>query len=390
AGGSSPMAVETTEEGTSHMRSPTLTRRHAAATLAAGVAVSLLAAAPAAVGSQAAGDASSAPVARTVAKVSGPRGLDIGPGGTLLVSRANGSFGFVPRSGEHRGEFTRLGRVPAGFLAPALDMNRRGQIFVLTTAGEPGARGAATLYRWTSEEGRTKLADIAAYQQTDVDPYDLEDNPTESNPYGVAALGNGGALVADAAGNDLLRVSPDGAITTVATVMPRTVRVPRGLGEDAPPAGTRIPSEAVITSVTVGRDGSYYIGELRGFPATPRTSQLWRVAPSAEGAICNPRRPNSGLCTRVVDDLTSVVGLQSGPKGQIVVAELARKGWLKAESGDPADAIGAVRVISRDREVRRELARGEIMMPGDVAVDRRGRIFVTAPIFGPGKILRVR
>lgn len=372
------------------MRSPKLSRRHAAAVLAGGVAVSLMAASPAATGVQAAGDPATDPVARTVATVSGPRGLDIGPGGTLLVSRANGSFGLVPRSGENRGTFTRLGRVPAGFLAPALDMNRRGQIFVLTTAGEPGARGAATLYRWTAEEGRTKLADIGAYQQTDVDPFDLEDNPTESNPYGVAALKNGGALVADAAGNDLLRVSPNGAITTVATVMPRTVRVPRGLGEDAPPAGTRLPSEAVITSVTVGRDGSFYIGELRGFPATPGTSQLWRVDPSAEGAVCNPKRPNAGQCTRVADDLTSVVGLQSGPKGQIVVAELSKRGWLMAESGDPAAGIGAVVVISRDRAVRREVARGEVMMPGDVAVDRRGRIFVTAPIFGPGKILRVR
>lgn len=370
------------------MRSPKLSRRHAAAALAGGVVVSLLATAPTATGAGEA-QAASDPVARTVAKVSGPRGLDIGPRGTLLVSRANGSFGLVPRSGESRGTFTKLGRVPAGFLAPALDMNRRGEIFVVTTAGEPGTRGAATLYRWT-RDGRTKVADIAAYQQTDGDPFDLEDNPADSNPYGVAALGNGDALVADAAGNDLLRVSPDGTITTVATVMPRTVRVPRGLGADAPPAGTRIPSEAVITSVTVGRDGSYYIGELRGFPATPRTSQIWRVDPTAEGAVCNPKRPNTGPCTRVADGLTSVVGLATGPKGQIVVAELARRGWLKAESGDPADAIGAVVVISRDREVRRELARGEIMMPGDVAVDRRGRIFVTAPIFGPGKILRVR
>lgn len=373
--------------------SPTRLTRGRAAAVAGSVVASLLAVAPAVSGiapAAAAGDPPSAPVARTVADISGPRGLDIGPAGTLLASRANGSFGLVPRSGEDRGTFIRLGRVPASFLAPAVDMNARGQVFVLTVGGPEGARGAGTLYRWTEEDGRTKLADIQAYQATDPDPFDIEDNPGESNPYGVAALRNGGALVADAAGNDLLRVSPNGTITTVARVMPRTVKVPGGLGDEAPPAGTPMPSEAVVTSVTVGADGYYYIGELRGFPATPRTSQIWRVDPDAVGAVCNPRRPNQGLCTRVAGDLTSVVGLQAGPGGSLFVVELAKKGWLKAESGDPADAVGRVLMISHDRDVRREFARGEVVMPGDVAVSRAGRVFVTSPIFGPGKILRVR
>jgi hypothetical protein len=371
---------------------PTTSRRRRTAALAAGVGLSLLAATPAATGAvtRAAGDAPSGPATRTVADISGPRGLDLGPAGTLLVSRANGSFGLVPRSGAGAGTFTRLGRVPASFLAPAVDMNPRGQVLVLTLGGPPEARGAAMLYRWSATHGRTRLANIGAYQQSDPDPFDLEDHPTDSNPYGVAALRGGGALVADAAGNDLLKVSPNGRITTVARVMPRTVRVPGSLSEDAPPKGTRMPSEAVLTSVTVGADGYFYIGELRGFPATRGTSQIWRVHPEAEGAVCNPRRPNVGMCRRVVGDLTSVVALQSAPGGALVVAELSRKGWLKAESGDPADAIGRVVWVGHDRDVRRELARGEVVLPGDVAVDRRGRVFVTTPIFGPGKILRVR
>jgi hypothetical protein len=373
------------------MRRITLPRRRAAA-LAGGVVVSLLVAAPAATGtlaSVAVGD-DPAPAARTVANVSGPRGLDMGPGGSLLVSRANGSYGLVDRFGEDRGSFTRLGRVPGSFLAPAIDRNKRGEIFVLTVGGPRNAEGAGTLYRWREGQGQRKIADIQAYQRRDTDPYDLEDNPRESNPFGVAALDNGDALVADAAGNDVLRVSPDGSITTVARVMPRTVKVPKGLGENAPPAGTPMPSEAVVTSVTVGADGFYYIGELRGFPATPRTSQIWRVNPDAEGAVCSPKRPNTGLCTRVVKNMTSVVGLQAGPGGSLFVVELAKKGWLKAESGDPADAVGSVVKISHDRNVRREFGAGAVSAPGDVAIGRRGQVFVTTPVFGPGKILRVR
>lgn len=374
------------------MRKTTLRRRPAALTAAA-VAAALLVAAPLAAGgtAQAAGGADTDPTARAVAAVSGPRGLDMGPNGTLLVSRANGSFGIVARTGGNRGAFEMLGRVPRGFLAPALDMNRRGEVFVLTTAGEPGAPGAATLYRWTARDGRSKVADIAAYQATDVDPADLEDNPSDSNPYGVAALDDGSALVADAGGNDLLRVAPDGTVTTVARLLPRTVRVPRGLGGDAPPAGTRMPSEAVPTSVTVGADGYAYVGELRGFPATPRTSQIWRVHPDTSNAVCSPRRPRSGDCRRVVDDLTSIVALQAGPRGSLVVAELAKGGWLKAEmAADPTSVVGSVVVVGRDRQVPRELAAGEIRWPGDVAVDRWGRVFVTAPIFGPGAIWRIR
>lgn len=44
----------------------------------------------------------------------------------------------------------------------------------------------------------------------------------------------------------------------------------------------------------------------------------------------------------------------------------------------------------KDREVRREIARGQLVLPGDVARSRGGALFVTAPIFGRGEILRVR
>ena len=69
-----------------------------------------------------------------------------------------------------------------------------------------------------------QVVDIAAYQKTDPDPSDHDDppNPTESNPFGLAALKNGDALVTDAANNDLLRVTPKGHVTTVARFVSRT------------------------------------------------------------------------------------------------------------------------------------------------------------------------
>jgi hypothetical protein len=342
-------------------------------------------------------------------ELQGPRGLDVGPKGELVVAQSTGEYGVI-KSSRHRGKkrFLKLGQVAPGF-APALDMNRRGELFVLTTAGEPGT-GGATLYRWTKRSGQKVVADIAAYQAKDTDPYDLEDHPEDSNPYGVAALDDGSALVADAAGNDLLRVKPNGKIYTVARVKPRMVPVPEGLPSipDAPPlppAGTVIPSEAVITSVTVGHDGFWYIGELRGFPGNVGTSQIWRVHPKAKNAVCDPKRPRKWSCKLYADGFTSIVALDSDKRGALYVAELSKKGWLALEfaEDDPEAALGSVYKLWRNGH-KRELGAGEVILPGDVAVaDRgyrgrghkghkghKGNVYVTTPIFGPGTIKLIR
>ena len=328
---------------------------------------------------------------QSISGLKGPRGLDFGPGGRLIVSQANGAYGSVERGGEGRGTFHRLGKVPRSFVAPALDMNRRRELFVLAAAG-PAKQGLSTLYRWTRADGQEKVANIVRYQRTDPDPFNLAQSPSESNPYGVAALDDGSALVADAANNDLLRVRPNGKIYTVARVRPRTVEVPDGLGDNAPPAGTLMRAEAVITSVTVGSDGYYYIGELRGFPATPGTSAVWRVAPNAHGAVCNPKRPDKGACRMYADGFTSIVGLAAGRGRALYVAELSKKSWLAIEDPNaPRSAfVGSVIRVGRDTDKRRDLKSGKIRLPGDVAVSRRGAVMVTTPIFGDGVVRRVR
>jgi hypothetical protein len=150
-----------------------------------------------------------------------------------------------------------------------------------------------------------------------------------------------------------------------------------------------MPSESVPTSVAVGRDGAVYIGELRGFPGNPGKSQVWRVRPGAKNAVCNPAKPRQGACTRTADGLTSVVGLDAGRGGSLYVAELSKAGWLAAESQEPGTEIGAVIRIGHDRDVRRELAKDKVVLPGSVAVGPKGNVYVSGPIFGPGGMMRV-
>lgn len=328
----------------------------------------------------------------------GPRGVAVGPAGQVVFAENDGSFSQVITKGANAGRVTQLGKVPQTFIAPAVAVGGRGETFVLTAGGPPGVPpgpGAATLYRWTpGAQGVRAVANIAAYQITDPDPYDLENVPGDSNPFGVAALPDGSALVADAAGNDLLRVYPDGHIITVARLKPRVVEVPEGLpdeifGQPAPPAGTPIPSEAVATSVTVGADGYYYVGELRGFPATPGTSQVWRIAPGSVSAVCDPLAPNTGACRRYADGFTSIVDLGARRDGSIYVLELVQQSWLKWELGLVNPPLGGLFRIPPGGGTPVELAPGELVLPGGVDVGKDGTVYVTAPVFGPGTLARV-
>jgi hypothetical protein len=139
--------------------------------------------------------------------------------------------------------------------------------------------------------------------------------------------------------------------------------------------------------VTVGADGFYYVGELRGFPATPGRSQIWRIAPNSVNAVCDPAAPSTGACRRFADGFTSIVDLDTGPDGSIYVVELVKGSWLQWELG-LVDPIGSVFRIAPGG-ARIELAQDELILPAGIAVDRRG-VHVTSPVFGPGAIARIR
>ena len=321
----------------------------------------------------------------------GPRGVDALGHGWTVVTETDGTFSLVIERRKHHGhhghardpKVIELGQVPAGFVAPAVSVGKHHTVWLLTVAGEE--EGSATLYKWRRGwDAPEAFADIAAYQATDPDPYDLEDLPEDSNPFGVVALRDGSVLVSDAAGNDLLRVMPDRSIHTVARLMPRTVEIPEGL----PGAGTTTPAEAVATSVTVGKDGYWYVGELRGYPATAGTSQIWRIKPGTHDAVCNPEKPWTGDCKRYVDGLTSIVDLGADWRG-IYAVTLSKMTWLaiEAEEPVPGSEIGGLFLVKRNRHVI-ELVPDQLTLPGGVDV-ADGTPYVVGPVFGPGSLARI-
>lgn len=328
----------------------------------------------------------------TIGGFEGARGLDIGRSGKTVLATADGKVHRVFRTGKRAGDHRVIARVPGGFLAPAVAVANDNAVWILTVGAETPTRGQGTLFLKRPGHKKVAVRNIqrwAKNHRRGADPFDLEDSKRDSNPYGVAAMPDGSALVADAANNAVFRVTRAGRVQVVARVMPRTVKMPDYGDPEMPPPGTPMPSEAVTTSVAVGRDGSVYIGELRGFPGNVGKSQVWRVRPGARNAVCNPTKPQRGACTRTADGLTSIVSLDTGRGGSLYVAELSKAGWFAAESQEPGTEIGAVIRIGHDRDVRRELAPGEVVLPGSVAVGPQGNVYVSGPIFGPGGMMRV-
>jgi hypothetical protein len=98
--------------------------------------------------------------------------------------------------------------------------------------------------------------DMAAYQET---------QGKESDPYSFMAV-PGGYAMTDASANTLMKIDWHNDIATLAEFPSR------------PERGT----DSVPTSVAVGPDGAYYVGELTGFGAPlppPGDAKVYRVAP---------------------------------------------------------------------------------------------------------------
>ena len=294
------------------------------------------------VAGQAEGSGGHSSLKPVVTGLNGPRGV-AAHGAKIVYSVGDGSVYEAWAYGTNKG-IKKLGTVPGGF-PPAIDTNAWGVTYALTGAGEPGQPippGGATLYKLRPGKAPLVVANIAKYQAKDPDPFNVAESPTESNPFGVATLRDGSVLVADAANNDLLRVWPNGKIKTVARFKPRVVKAPANLG------GQLVPAEAVSTSVTVGSDGYYYVGELRGFPATPGTSQIWRIKPGSVNAVCDPAKPYKGHCQRYADGYTSIVDLAAGKRGTLAVVQLANISWLAWEmSGQPTAVGGTLPAVPR-------------------------------------------
>jgi hypothetical protein len=310
-------------------------------------------------------------------------GLDTAPDGSFLV--ADAGAGIVElRKG--RGRLV----VPLPNVTDVAPIGR-GSMYAVTSGGEEPHDTDGKLFRVSLGQKKT-LADLFAFEaKANPDGDDIE-----SNPFDVAALSGGKALVADAAGNDLLIVDQRGKVDWVATLpeeLVSTQDIKDLVGCPNPPPEFQdicdlppmIPADPVATSVTVGPDGAYYVGELKGFPAPRNESRVWRIAPGARHATCG----SSPACTVVADGFTSIIDLNSGPDGTVYVTELDEASWFAIEIGDGVG--GTVNACNPRSWSCSEVATGlPIVIASTVGKDRGVYAAIKALIPGEAEVIRIR
>ncbi|MDX1586294.1 MAG: ScyD/ScyE family protein [Balneolaceae bacterium] len=282
-------------------------------------------------------------------------GTEVPPEGTstsmVKEIRANGKVRTVT-------ELTTVSNSPINGLESIGNGN-----FFATGGGLDKAVGAKVFH--ASNGSQRLIGDIEKYEK-DNDPdansgaaWKLpacEENPAagftagpQSNPYGVVKINGNEALVADAAGNSLYWTKANGDLELVATFTPPTES---GVGSDNSedwmvlfPLGEEANCyvQPVPTSVAVGPNGDYYVGELTGVtPAnigtgsSPKTglSRIWRIDAGARDAVCP-----SDQCEVVASGLTSVLDLEFGADGWLYLVEYDKGGWYPATLPAPDTEI---------------------------------------------------
>jgi hypothetical protein len=196
----------------------------------------------------------------------------------------------------------------------------------------------------------------------DLAAYEASANPDggliEGNPYGLLAK-PGATLVTDAGGNSLLRVAASGDISTVAVFPARA----QGRSTDSVP-----------TSIAVGPDGAYYVGELTGAPFAPGLANVYRVVPGQAPTVFR-----SGFL--------GVIDIAFGADGSLYVLEFATGAGLTG----PGDLVRV-----GPNGARSVVATG-FMAPTSVAIGPRGALYVSNcgifPASGPypchGEVVRI-
>ncbi|MDQ3326689.1 MAG: ScyD/ScyE family protein [Actinomycetota bacterium] len=321
--------------------------------------------------------ATAAPVSAPLATgLDSPLGLAVGSDGTVYVAQ---SFAGMLTAIDKNGTRTVAQEDEAGIAG--VDARGAGTLVYTTSAGsEEGGVTAASLKR-VLPNGRTRtLADVLAYETENNpdkvnsygfldlgaeckatlppfipgDPYDGE---VDANPYSVLTV-PGGWVIADAAGNDLLRVSPNGQVRTLAVLPAQPVVITADMAAEFElndcVVGKTYNAEPVPTDVEMGPDGMLYVSLLAGGPAP---GAVYRVD------------PRTGAAALLAGGFAGATGLAVAPDGTVYVAELFGGQISKIVGGGPQQVA-------------------EVPFPAALEW-ANGMLYATIDVFGDGKVVTI-
>ena len=311
-----------------------------------------------------------------------PRGMAFGPDGALYISEAGvggeGPCAMGPEGNEECfGESGGVTRVADGNQERILDglasraaaggMNATGPndvslggdtLYVLSGfGGDPATRvdlgaGDDQFGHLLQAEGDavTTVIDVAGYE-TDNNPDTMA---LDANPFALEMNDDGSGLIVDAGMNALLLLDEAGELSTLA-VFPNSMATA--------PDGAEIPMNAVPTGVAVAGDGSYFVGQLTGFPFPPGGANVFTVP------------AGGGDPTVAYDGFTNIIDVATTADGTLYVLEFIRGGMLTIDPANPATLEGQLTRISPDGS-RIVLANEGLIAPTGLAVDDEGTPYV--------------
>lgn len=211
-------------------------------------------------------------------------------------------------------------------------------------------------------------------QLCEFDPPQYQAGP-QNNPFKVTALNGKTALVADAAGNTVLEATTNGEIDWKVILTPPLDESGdfKILFEEE---DLTCYVQPVATSVAVGQDEYFYVGELTGaIPDGIPTglSRVWKIRKDANHVVCN-EKVTSDDYELLINGLTSIIDLEVGPDGLLYVVEYDKGSWFASFL---TDLIQGGRISAYDTdsgELIKEVSGLEF--PSAITFDKKGNLWL--------------
>jgi hypothetical protein len=311
-----------------------------------------------------------------------PRGLSMGAGNTLYAAQAGDAENLgsiieirnsMSNNATYRTVASNLLRVGGDgeFLGVSgisvLSTGRNQNIYAIMgiSPGEGGDPLFGSLLRFGFKDSFDNIANVGEFgiAYTTAHPDPMEPNP-DSNPYGVLAI-PGHVYVADAGGNLLDEVFPDGSIQAMAYFPDEIIR------------------DAIPTCVAQGPDGALYVGTLALVDSIVLgpSAKVWRIDP----ATVNTTDPTLTPKTLWAQGLYPVNGCTFGPDGNFYASQLFTNDFENDPRGD------VVMIPFSSPGTHNFLTNGALGYAGGIAAAPNGDIFVAdGTSYTPnGKIVRI-
>ena len=209
---------------------------------------------------------------------------------------------------------------------------------------------------------------------TDLGTYEILNNPDGTdiitNPYSLI-IQDDTALVVDAGANDLLQVSLDGSGVAMDYVFDTRIVTNPATGQD-------ILRQSVPTSLAVGPDGAYYVGEFTGIPFPEGGAQIYKVSPGNEPEV-------------YADGFTQIIDLTFDHKGNLYVLEYSIDSLLSGNPNGPFNRTGALIRVAPDG-TRTTLTNDELVSPNSLTIGPDNSIYIShySTFAGRGEVVRLQ